>query len=381
MTDKRINEVKTITKKRGQLTIEFFDNEGKIRQKDTGLNPTKANRQKLRRLIPEFEKGLREKLEKKEIKTFGEYADIFLDLNANHSKLPMMRGYVRRFKQYFGETTLPGQIKLVKVKQFFAQLKKSDGTPIKRVTKTEWRHTLKGILQLAWEDGEMEHNIIAEWKLPSQDDPPPAKRPFTPEELSMLLANSTGILHNYIGIGVWTGLRPEEIVALMIGDIDFDKQIISVKRSFSKHKSNNNTKNDRSMGEVPIFDAAIPFLKDQIAYAKSKHSLYLFCKSDGTHVNSSDDILGHAEYINKDGKLEHNGGTWHQLRKKVGLPTAQAHWTRHTFAVQALKSKKFTPQEVAGMMRISLKTLYGNYARFIGDDHTKVDRKIDLFSA
>ncbi|SFV57102.1 hypothetical protein MNB_SV-10-493 [hydrothermal vent metagenome] len=29
---------------------------------------------------------------------------------------------------------------------------------------------------------------------------------------------------------------------------------------------------------------------------------------------------------------------------------------------------------------ISFKTLYGNYARFIGDDHTKVDRKIDLFS-
>jgi len=258
-----------------------------------------------------------------------------------------MVGQIRRLKEYFGEHTLPKDIKLVKVKQFFSQLTKN-GMPIKRVSKTQWRQTLKGILQLAWENGELEHNIVAEWTLPKQDDAPSIKRPFTPEELSLLLENSTGTLHNYLGIGAWTGLRPEEIAGLMVGDIDLERQIISVKRSFSKHKKNSNTKTKRSYGEVPIFDAAIPFLKDQIAWAKSNRSLYLFCKGDGSHVNSSDDILGHAEYINKDGKLEHNGGTWHQLRKKVGLPTAQAHWTRHTFAVQALKSKSSHHRKLPG---------------------------------
>jgi len=49
--------------------------------------------------------------------------------------------------------------------------------------------------------------------------------------------------------------------------------------------------------------------------------------------------------------------------------------------VQALKSKLFTPQEVAGIMGINLETLYGHYAKYIGDEHTKVDRSIKLFTA
>ena len=44
-----------------------------------------------------------------------------------------------------------------------------------------------------------------------------------------------------------------------------------------------------------------------------------------------------------------------------------------------LKSKKFTPQEVAGMMGILLRTLYGHYAKYIGDGHTEADRTIDIF--
>ena len=52
LENKKRNRVKSITKKRGKLTLEFFDNDGKIRQKDTGLEPTKANRQKLWKLAP-----------------------------------------------------------------------------------------------------------------------------------------------------------------------------------------------------------------------------------------------------------------------------------------------------------------------------------------
>ena len=107
-----------------------------IRQKDTGLVPTKANRQKLRRLIPEFEETLRERQEKKESKTFGQYADIFFELNAEHSKFLEMRGYVKRFKAYFGKSIYSREIKLPQVKQFFSKLTKN-GRPIKRVTKTQ----------------------------------------------------------------------------------------------------------------------------------------------------------------------------------------------------------------------------------------------------
>ena len=381
MTSKRINEVKSITKKRGTLTIEFFDNEGKIRQKDTGLSPTKSNRTKLKRLIPEFEMGLREKQEAKQIRTFGQYADLYLELSKDNSQIGMRRGHVKRLLSYFGKDIYPKDIKLSQVKRFFNSLCKADGTPIVRNTKTHWRQTIKSILQLAFEDGEADRNIVALWQLPKQDDPPKNIKPFTKEEVKMLLGNSEGKVHNYIGIGVHTGLRPEELIALMPGDIDFKKKIISVNRAFAKQSSNTHTKTYESMRNIPLFDDAILYLKAQIDYAKTRKSMYLFCKEDGSRPICSEDITGKPSYIDKNGKLQRYDGPWHVCKKKSGLPNAKIHWTRHTFAVQALKSKYFTPQEVAGIMGITLETLFEHYARYIGDEHTKVDRSISLFSA
>ncbi len=381
MTNKIVNEVKSITKKRNQLIIEFFDNEGKIRQKATGLSPTQANRKKLKRLIPEFEKGLWEKQEAKEIKTFGQYADLYLELSKNNSQIAMKKGHVKRFLSYFGKDIYPKDIKLSQVKRLFNSLNKKDGTPIVRNTKKHWRQTLKGILQLALEDGETERNIVAQWQLPKQDDPAKDIKPFSSVEVKRLLSNSEGNVHNYIGIGVHTGLRPEELVALMAGDIDLKKRIISVNRAFARLSSNTNTKTYQSIRNVPIFDDAVPYLKAQIEYAKGKNSMYLFCKEDGSRPICSEDVTGKPKYIDKNGKLQRNDGPWHICKKKSGLPNSKIHWTRHTFAVQALKSKLFTPQEVAGIMGINLETLYGHYAKYIGDEHTKVDRSIKLFTA
>jgi len=380
--NKRTNEVKSITKKRNQLTIEFFDNEGKIRQKDTGLTPTKANRQKLKRLIPEFEKGLRERQEKKEVKTLGQYADLYLELSQNHSQIVMIEGHVKRYLAHFGRDTYPKDIKLSQVKRFFANLSRRDGAPLVRNTKKHWRHTLKGIFQLAFEDGELERNIISDWQLPKQDDPPSNVRPFTSEQVKKLLSLSTGMLHNYIGIGIHTGMRPEELVGLMINDIDFDTGLIHIRRAITKLSRNTHTKTKSSMRKIPIFDDAVPYLKAQIQSAKENKSLYIFFRKDGSKPRGSEDITGHAKYVDKHGKLHHNDGPWHKLRKQVvGLERAKLHWTRHTFAVQMLKTKKFKPQEVAGMMGILLDTLYGHYARYIDDGYTEIDRSIKLFSA
>ena len=96
MADIRKNEVKSATKKRGQLTLEFFDNEGKIKQKDTGLPPTKANRKHLwTKIVPMFEEQLKQKQFDKEARNFGYYSAIYLELNSSHSKISMMKGYVK----------------------------------------------------------------------------------------------------------------------------------------------------------------------------------------------------------------------------------------------------------------------------------------------
>ena len=378
LENKRRNKVKSITLKRGKLTLEFFDNDGKIRQKDTGLEDTKANRQTLWMLVPEFEEGLEEKAQKKEALSFGYYADMYVDLKKDTSRYVQYRGYVKRFKHYFGEDTDPNDIKLTQVKKFFANLTKKNGDGVVRNTKVAWYSVLSNIMQLALEDDMLKKgNIVAQWKLPKQSDPPSIIKPFTPKQVSQLLDNCEGSMHNYIGIGVWTGLRPEEEIALMVGDIDFKAELIHVRRAFSKH--NDHTKNYQSMRTVPMLDGAAPFLKAQIQYATSKNSLYLFCKDDGSKPKSNEDITGKIELL-KDSKYRRFPGQWHTLKRKVGLPDAHIHWTRHTFAVQSLKTRILTPQEIAGAMGILLRTLYGHYAKYIDNGHESIDRKIDLFA-
>ena len=377
---KKRNRVKSITKKRGKLTLEFFDNDGKIRQKDTGLEPTKANRKKLERLVPEFEAKLEEQAQQKEALSFGYYADMFLELKKGTSKHGQYTGYVKRLKDYFGEDTPPKDIKLTQVKKFFANLTKRNGVGVVRSTKTTWRSALGSIMQLALEDDMLDKgNIVTNWKLPTQNDPPSNIKPFTPKQVKQLLDNCEGSMHNYIGLGVWTGLRPEEEIALMVGDIDFKAGLIHVRRAFAKNSNDDHTKNYKSRRTVPMLDGAIPFLKAQLKYAYSKNSMYLFCKEDGSIPKSNEDITGTLDKF-KDGKQTHAAGPWYILKRKVGLPNAHIHWTRHTFAVQSFKTQILKPQEIAGAMGILLRTLYGHYARYIDNEHESIDRKIDLFA-
>jgi len=387
LENKKQNKVKSVTRKRGQLTLTFFDNNGIVKQKDTGWDVTKANRQKLWKLVPEFEKQLAEQAQQKEALSFGYYADMFVDLKKDTSRHNQYKGYVKRFKDYFGEDTLPKDIKLTQVKKFFANLTKKNGVGVVRNTKVVWHSVLSNIMQLALEDDMLDKgNIVAQWKLPKQSDPPSIIKPFTPEQVKQLLDNCEGSMHNYIGIGVWAGLRPEEEIALMVGDIDFKAELIHVRRAFSKH--NDHTKNYQSIRTVPMLDGAVPFLKAQIQHAASKNSLYLFCKEDGSKPGSNEDITGTMDLF-KNGKRSRPPGPWYILKRKVGLPNAHIHWTRHTFAVQSLKTRMkvksdeertLTPQEIAGAMGILLRTLYGHYAKYIDNEHENIDRKIDLFA-
>jgi len=380
LENEKRNKVKSITKKRGKLTLEFFDNDGKIRQKNTGLEPTKANRKKLLKLVPQFEAKLEEQAQQKEALSFGYHADMFLELKKDITKYKQYEGYVKSFKKYFGEDTQPKDIKLTQVKKFFANLTKKNGVSVVRSTKTAWRSVLSGIMQLALEDDMLDKgNIVASWKLPKQNDPPSIIKPFTPKQVQQLLENCEGSMHNYIGIGVWTGLRPEEEIALMIGDIDFKAKLIHVKRAFAKKSNNEHTKTYQSMRTVPLLDGAIPFLKAQIRYATSKHSLFLFCKENGDKPNSNEDITGRIDTF-KGTRRTHPPGPWYLLKREVGLPDAHIHWTRHTFAVQTYKSQELTPQQIAGAMGILLRTLHGHYAKYIDNDHKNINRKVDLFA-
>lgn len=196
------------------------------------------------------------------------------------------------------------------------------------------------------------------------------RKPFTKEEVLLLLDKATGDLRNYLGIGFSCGLRPEELIALQIDDYDSVKRLIVIERAISKSVLKK-TKTDDSNRTVPVFDTGVPFVQAQIEIAKQKGTIWLFSDEDGKRLNDIEDLRG----------KKYKNGYWTALLKEANLPYRQIMNVRHTWAILALKSKQFTPQEIANILgHTTLRMLWQNYARHLGNDHEHICREINIFT-
>lgn len=119
-----------------------------------------------------------------------------------------------------------------------------------------------------------------------------------------------------------------------------------------------------------MFNATRQYLLSQTEYAKSRKSLFLFYNEEGNRLNDAKDIRGRKGRKN----------TWHKLLHKNNIRHRALKNTRHTFAVQSIKSKAFSLQEVAAMMgHTSLRMLLQIYAKWLGQSHIRIDRSADIF--
>lgn len=87
----------------------------------------------------------------------------------------------------------------------------------------------------------------------------------------------------YIYILYYTGMRKEEVLALMPNDFNFKKKMVSVNRALQVGKSRQytkikSTKNSSSLRDIPLPDAVIPFLK---SYIENIDTMYLFTSPSG----------------------------------------------------------------------------------------------------
>jgi integrase len=66
--------------------------------------------------------------------------------------------------------------------------------------------------------------------------------------------------------------------------------------------------------------------------------------------------------------------------KDAKVPYRKLMQTRHTFAVNAIKSGEFSLQEIASILgHTSLSMLFHHYGKHLGTSHLKVSRSIDIF--
>lgn len=375
MTENR-NRVKSVyvNSKSNRIYYEFFDNEGKLKQKSTKKPHSDSNMQTAKDAIPAFEARLEELATQADEKPFSYYADLYISHNQGLTKIKVYRSRLDKMIEFFGgNKILPREITRLMIKNFFAALNNE------RDTKSDWLVPLRGALENAVDDGAIPGNVAKDFSLPKQKRLRPKNeriKPFTSEEVDALIAVAKGDLRNYIGIGVYTGMRPEEIIGLMVADIDFDSKNISIDRAITKTELKT-TKTAGSHRTIPLFSPVKEFFSNQIAVAKTKKSLFLFSKKNGERLDDIEDIRGQKGLS----RNRRNDGAWYRLRSEAGLGNIDLRNTRHTFAVRAIESGQLTLQEIASILgHTSLKPLFENYAKWMDNNLDKIDRDFDPFS-
>lgn len=341
----------SIVKKKGSSKLYLrYSLHGKRIEKSTGKDDTPANRRFLKNeVIPKLEAKIALGLIDKKSELFKVYAAEWMESKKDNKSFYQKKFVYDLVIEYFGDKRV-SDITRLDVKRYLTTL------DIKENSKRGYLSTIKGVLDLALDDEAIDKNVAVGIPLKSSK---PQPKPFSEDEVRMILDRADGMLRNYLGIAFYTGLRSGEVLGLMRSDIG--ESSISIKRSISKGKVTT-PKTDGSIRTVPMFEAVRPFIEDQLKRSKS---LYLF------------EHEGH--YISDIGVIRKR--KWRRLLLECGLEYRKIYSTRHTFITAMLNGSKYKLTTIAKIVgHTNIKMIVEKYAGFIKDDHLKVDFEDDIFS-
>ena len=171
--------------------------------------------------------------------------------------------------------------------------------------------------------------------------------PLTFEEAQRLLAAATGQDRAVFTVLIFAGLRPNEALALEWKDIDFDRELIKVRRTLSRFGGLGLPKTSYSEREVDMLPPVRVALQEQRARSQLR-SEFAFASESG----------GPLDLTNL---RERN---WRRLVRKSGLRPPTLYQCRHTFAALQL-SRGENPQYLAHQMgHANLEMIIRHYARW-----------------
>lgn len=188
--------------------------------------------------------------------------------------------------------------------------------------------------------------------------------PFAKEEIETMLSKATGRLEDYLAFAFYTGARCCEILALKWDDIDLDSMTISISKSLVDGLVKNQTKTgeDRT---IPIFEPLLPYIKE---LARQRDSDWVFSER-GDHLLGSTSLFGNDK--------------WRKFLASCGVPYRSARHTRHTFATHMVERAARGEIPLKWVSQIlghaNLDMTIKVYARFIKNEHLKIDRGLNIF--
>ena len=183
--------------------------------------------------------------------------------------------------------------------------------------------------------------------------------PLTPMERDRVLADLWKRYDErvwaYYCFAFFTGMRPEEIIALRYSDIDFNTAVARIRRvrTFKgSERDGSKTQAERDVDLVPMALEAIGLMKK-----------YTFMKrlDDGTEADIFENPNTGRAWHDERSQRDHY---WHPTLKRLGIRKRRSYATRHTYCTAALMHG-VNPAYIANQAGHSVKMLLEKYARWI----------------
>ncbi len=156
-----------------------------------------------------------------------------------------------------------------------------------------------------------------------------------------------------------TGLRLGELLGLKWEDVDFNQQIIRIKRTLNvvKDFDNAESKWHKEFGTPKTRSSirSIPLMPDLVKMLKSVHTKQLETRlATGPAYENNDLVFCTA--LGRPLDPRNMGRSFKTIAEKAGIKNASIHWLRHTFATRGLENgiELRVIQELLGHANISI---------------------------
>jgi len=358
------------------IRIKFVLNGETIRERVTldgkSLEPTPSNVKYATRLAVNVRRRIEQgafdfteffpdspRAKKQPPKAFGKLADLWLESKGQleNATRDQYRNAVALWKTILGESTpidhLTYQVLAAKIgKQPWASGKSANNYLI----------PLRGIMEFEYSGRRAADNPMTGIKnLPIIKKLPD---PLTPDERDAILADMARYdprILAYFTFAFYTGMRPEEIIALRWADVDFINRSVRVQRVRTFRGSERDGSKTHSERDVDLVAKALEALAMMKPYTYMKPDACIF-ESPITGV------AWHDERSQRD-------NFWTPTLKRLGIRHRRAYNARHTYATAALMAGVKPGYIAAQLGHTDAKMLFEKYTKWIDQADKGQERK------
>lgn len=176
----------------------------------------------------------------------------------------------------------------------------------------------------------------------------PEVHPFTLEEVDLLCTAARPEWRDYLSCRFFTGMRTGEINGLRWHRVDFERNVIMVRETFSAGRAEDNAKSQHSLRDIPML-APVRETLLRMRPARRGDDAYVFTSRFGKPVDAKN-------FTNR---------VFYPLLDAAGLARRRPYQTRHTTATLLLAAGE-NPEWIARFLgHATTEMLFTVYSRFV----------------